>query len=352
MANIGDYVFYRLIYDYLVDKINKFGMDLMGRMMSWAAFFALILVTIYIIVQGYRVMTGRAREPMMELVINLGRIVVIVSAATAMAIGSTNINTFLTTDLDKNIHYLFTGDSGTTTADAIDKNLAYTQLALASIDAVQIVGSDPEMQAEKTRSLFMAGFGSSSPPMAAGAMLLLYQFAMALFIGLGPLFILCLIFDQTKELFRRWLMYGLGTLFSMALLSAVSSMVLELTIRVSVATWGSKLASSFIPGATEGLSSLALQQGGIGLLLTVLIVSVPPMAAMFFQGVLGSALTYSAFTPGGRPGPQGQPAGTWTQIPNHGADTSKVSIPNNSHAFRNTTPSTPQSPEAIPKMDR
>lgn len=69
------------------------------------------------------------------------------------------------------------------------------------------------------------------------------------------------------------------------------------------------------PG-TEGLSSTAIQQGGIGLLLSLLIVSVPPMAAMFFQGTLGSALTYSVFrNSGGRPGPQGQPAGMVMNAP-------------------------------------
>jgi len=148
--------------------------------------------------------------------------------------------------------------------------------------------------------------------MAAGAMLLLYQFAIALFIGLGPLFILCLIFDQTKDLFRRWLMYGIGTIFSMALLSVVASMVLDLTISVNEAIWGAKIANKLLGTDTEGLSTLALQQGGIGLLLTTLIISVPPMAAMFFQGTLGNFMHFSAFAgAGSAPGPQGQPPGSW-----------------------------------------
>jgi type IV secretion system protein VirB6 len=60
-----------------------------------------------------------------------------------------------------------------------------------------------------------------------------------------------------------------------------------------------------------------MQQGGIGLLLTVLIVSVPPMAAMFFQGTLGNFLTYSAFATqrGNAPGPQGQPPGSYGYQP-------------------------------------
>jgi type IV secretion system protein VirB6 len=45
--------------------------------------------------------------------------------------------------------------------------------------------------------------------------------------------------------------------------------------------------------ASDGVSSMAMQQGGIGLILTTLIIGAPPMAAMFFQGTLGSFSTYS-----------------------------------------------------------
>ena len=145
------------------------------------------------------------------------------------------------------------------------------------------------------------------------ATLLVFKFAMALFIGLGPLFILCLIFEQTKSLFQRWLLYGIGTLFSIAVLYVVTSIVLKLTINVAAALWSASIVNHILDTGSEGFSSQALQQGGIGLLLTVLIVSVPPMAAMFFQGTLGNFLTYSAFGMGAtnRLGPQGQPPGSY-----------------------------------------
>jgi type IV secretion system protein VirB6 len=38
-----------------------------------------------------------------------------------------------------------------------------------------------------------------------------------------------------------------------------------------------------------------LQQGGVGLLLSTLIVMAPPMAAAFFQGTLGQFASYSSF---------------------------------------------------------
>jgi type IV secretion system protein VirB6 len=215
----------------------------------------------------------------------------------------------MTDNLDKEIHQLFTGDTDSA-ADAIDENLAYTQLALAAVDVVRVSPTDPESLDKKNKALFMAGFGAASPAMAAGAMLLLFKFTMAFLVGVGPIFILALMFDQTKELFKKWLFYVIGTLFSMSMLSVVSAMVLKLSTKVAIALWASKV----IMGTdTEGLSSQALQQGGIGMLLTVLIITMPTVAAALWQGNMGSFMHFSAFSGGGAssPGPQGQPPGSY-----------------------------------------
>jgi type IV secretion system protein VirB6 len=142
-------------------------------------------------------------------------------------------------------------------------------------------------------------------------MLLLNKIAMALFVGLGPLFILCLLFDQTKPLFGRWLYYGLGTMFSLAVLSVMVSLALDMVLAVAAAFW----TTTVLPIKQEGMLSLSMQQGGMGLILTMLIISAPPMAAMFFQGTLGSFAPGSAFDRGPpQRGPYAQPAfpqGSW-----------------------------------------
>jgi type IV secretion system protein VirB6 len=62
------------------------------------------------------------------------------------------------------------------------------------------------------------------------------------------------------------------------------------------------------------MTSQAMQQGGMGLILTTLILTAPPMAAMFFQGTLGGFAPYSQIggSAAGQPGPQGQPPGSYT----------------------------------------
>ncbi|MEI2429442.1 type IV secretion system protein [Lysobacter yananisis] len=277
-----------------ISKIDKLGLGLLKRTMAWASQIALVATTLWIMLAGYRIVTGQSREPMMALVANATRMAFIVGLATTMSFGGASLHRFFTQDLDREVHELFTDDSRSS-ADAIDKNLAYMQVAISAIDAVQIPEDNQELREKKSRALLFAGVGTASPPMVAGAMLLLYKFTLALFIGLGPLFILCLMFDQTKDLFRKWLMYGIGTLFSMAMLSVVVSMALELMAKVAVALWVAKAVG--IPGTdAEGLGMQAMQQGGIGLLMTTMIVTVPPAAAMFFQGTLGSFSYSSAFT--------------------------------------------------------
>lgn len=119
----------------------------------------------------------------------------------------------------------------------------------------------------------VAIFGIASPPMAAGAMMLMFNIAIALFIGLRPLFITCLLFNATKALFQKWLMYGIGTLFAMAMLSFISGIVLKVTISVAEGLWGASALNGLLGTNSVGITTQSLEQGGLGLLMTVLIIS-------------------------------------------------------------------------------
>jgi len=308
-----DFTYFALIYSWLTDKIDTFGSNLVGRSMQFATSIALALVTLWILIQGFRILTGRSRDSMMGMVSDMGRVAVIVAVATVMAIGSVDLQQFFGEGLGRNINALVTGVDESPSTN-IDRNLAYTQLAMGAIEAVPVPSSDLAGSNAQSRASLIAMLGVAGPPMTAGAMLLLYKVSLALFIGLGPLFILCLIFDQTKPMFHRWLMYGLGTLFSLAVLNFMVSIVLDLTLRVAAAMWASTVINSITGADAEGFTNQALQQGGIGLLMTALLVSTPPMAAAFFGGTLGQFQSYAQVGGGGaanRPGPHGQPAGSW-----------------------------------------
>jgi type IV secretion system protein VirB6 len=315
IQSIGDFVFFRLILSYLEDRINKFGIELLTHMMTWVGGIALVLMTLWVLIQGYRIVTGQSRDSMMALVTNMARAALIVSVATSMAIFGTSIQEFLTKDVKGVISAVVTGKDDPPEKQ-IDQALGWMQVALSSVDAIKVVG-DPSISSEKTQAQLFIGMGTGGPAVVAGSMLLLYQIAMALFVGFGPLFILCLLFEQTKPLFQKWLLYGIGTMFSMAVLAAMVSIALDMVIRVSVAFWARAAFDQILApgGSSDGLTSQAMQQGGMGLILTTLILTAPPMAAFFFQGTLGNFMAYSQI--GGspipaQPGGQGQPPGSYT----------------------------------------
>ncbi len=75
----------------------------------------------------------------------------------------------------------------------------------------------------------------------------------------------------------------------MAVLAAMVSIALDMVIRVSASFWMTALVNKFplIGSSCDCMTSQALQQGGMGLILTTLMLSAPPMAAMFLPGHLG-----------------------------------------------------------------
>lgn len=312
-AGVGDFLFFKLIASFLDHKITSLTGGMMYRAMTWASLVGVSLLTIQIMIVGYQIVTGTYRNSLSSLVTDMSKKAVIITVAGSMAIFGTNLQGFFTVDVDKAINKLV-NDSERSTADAIDENLAYTQVAFTAIDAVQIVGDNAELRAQKERALLFAGFGTSSPAMTAGAMLIFFKFIIGFFIGLGPVFILMLLFKSTQSMFQRWLQYGIATLFAMAGLNAVTSIVLDLSVRVAAAFWGAKAINGLLGSDAEGLSMQAMQQGGIGLLLSVAIVSVPSALAAFFGGLAGNFMSSSQFQGAGngsRQGPQGQAPGTY-----------------------------------------
>ncbi|MEA9749409.1 type IV secretion system protein [Xanthomonas campestris pv. raphani] len=271
------------------DEIAIFQWELLQRTTAWVGMVALTVLTIWIFIQGYRLATGQSREAAMGLVVTALRAALIIGVATSIAKGSPQLYWTLTDGISSAITKTVTGDSDSP-YEAIDKNLMLMQVALTGLDQIK-TGGDEESEDSKNRARWFTGIGMAGPGVVAGSMLLLNKLAMALVVGFGPLFILCLLFQATKSLFSKWLLYGLGTMFSLSVLTFTVSLATKVVGAVGVA-FLAKWALNGFPG--EGISSMALQQGGLGLVLTTLIITAPPMAAAFFQGTLGQFTAYSA----------------------------------------------------------
>ncbi len=295
------YFFYE-IKEFINARVDRFAIGLLGRMMSIVSGAALAIMTMWVFWQGIRIMTGKSQESMMSIVLGSARAAFVLVVATTLAAGGKPVLKVLVDNTSDTIYQAVTGKASGDPYKAIDKSLSYMQLAMISIDALDVSG-DENIESAKSRAQLFTGIGIAGPSLVGGTLLLLNRIAMALFIGFGPIFIMCLLFDQTKHLFSKWLLYGIGTMFSLAILSVMVSIALDVVTAVAIAFW----VGGFIGGNSEGISSMALQQGGLGLIMTMLMVTVPPMAASFFQGTLGTFTQYSAFGGGSAP-PQAQQA--------------------------------------------
>ncbi len=311
---VAQAAFFKLIFGFLDNEIDTFRDNLLGQALSLVSGLALVLLTIWILIQGYRIATGQSRDSLMALVTNSLRSILIIVVAAGVAFGSSDLYHLFTTDMPQEITRIVTSEGGAP-EDMIDKSLDKMQLAMIGIDALSTVG-DQGLKDDKDRALLFTGVGVAGPSVVGGAMLLLYKIALALFVGLGPMFILSLLFEQTKPLFGRWLYYGIGTMFSLAVLSFMVAVAMKMVLAVAGAFAAQYVAAMALHSAPIGISSMSLQQGGLGLILTVLMIMTPPMAASFFQGTLGQFTAYSAFGGIGRgTDAGGRPAGSPGYMP-------------------------------------
>ncbi|MCF6014360.1 type IV secretion system protein, partial [Xanthomonas perforans] len=157
LNSLGNYAFFSLINDFLRDEIDIFQWTLLQRTTAWVGMVALTLLTLWILIQGYRIVTGQSREAAMGLVVTALRAALIIAVATSMAQGSSRLYWTLTDGVSQAITKVVTGDSKSP-YDAIDKNLGLMQIAMMSIDQIQTAGNE-QRNDEKTRARWFTGVG-------------------------------------------------------------------------------------------------------------------------------------------------------------------------------------------------
>lgn len=296
LDSVTKFVFFQTINNFLRNEIDIMQWKLLSSSATIIGFVAVTVLTVWIMFQGFRIVTGQSRQPMMVLVGDSLKATLVVFIATTAAYSSSSVYWTLSDGMSTVIAQYVTGEKGSP-FQHIDNNLAGMEVAMGTIDAID-TGGDQAAQDAKDRDRWFTGIGIAGPSVIAGSMLLLNKIALALFVGFGPIFIMCLLFEPTKQLFNKWLLYGIGTVFSLAVLSVMVTIAMKMMAAVTAAFAAKYLLS--MPsmggiGSTDGINSMALQQGGLGLLLTTMIISAPPMAAAFFQGTLGQFNSYSPF---------------------------------------------------------
>ena len=262
------------------------------------------LLTVWVMIQGFLIVTGRSQEGIKGFVFNLGKTYFIVAMALGVAAdGKFGVRT-LTDTLSDGISQIMTGNSDVgskcLTQDAqviigckIDMNLTATQSMMGMLDGIDTADSD-YLENKISEARWFAGIGTAGPAIVAGTMLIMFRIAIALFIGFAPIFILCLLFKKTAPLFQKWLYYGLATIFSSVMLGVMADIAMDLVSNIAITDAVTRIASILGGGDLSGIMQTVTQQLGLGLVLSTLLIVVPPMAGAWFSGMMASYTGYNA----------------------------------------------------------
>jgi type IV secretion system protein VirB6 len=243
------------------------------------------IVTIWVLWQGFMVISGSSREPFAALLVKTGKLVFIL-ALINLTLTRTNEITATVLSIQDLITQAVVGTNGASVRTMIDINLAIAQTINQMIGSL-VGGGQAGVQANQLTNT--AGLlGQSGPAMVTATLVMLAEISIAFALMLTPLFLLFLFFQTTSSLFWSWAKFLLGVFFSLAALALVSGVVLSIT-----ATYGSAVALAIFLNAGEtgniDISGSSMRLAALGALMSVLVMSVPPMIMQFFNAGVGFA---------------------------------------------------------------
>ena len=299
-----DLLLYSSIRDYIYARITFFTEQVLSQNLTLALTVIIGLLTVWVMIQGFLIVTGRSQEGLKGFVFNLGKTYFIVAMALGVAAGGKFGVRTLTDTLSDGISQIMTGNSDVgskcLTQDAqviigckIDMNLTATQSMMGMLDGIDTADSD-YLENKISEARWFAGIGTAGPAIVAGTMLIMFRIAIALFIGFAPIFILCLLFKKTAPLFQKWLYYGLATIFSSVMLGVMADIAMDLVSNIAITDAVTRIASILGGGDLSGIMQTVTQQLGLGLVLSALLITVPPMAGAWFSGMMASYTGYNA----------------------------------------------------------
>lgn len=254
------------------------------------------LMTIWVAFQGFQIISGANKNPIVPLFLQTGKMVLILSLVSLIAAKSPVIVDTVA-DFKELVSQSVADGADITTL--IDLNLGISALLNSITEAMKGVdpGKDPNMITTTVGLL-----GQSGPAMLTGVLLMLAELSITFAIMLSPLFIFFLLFQQTSALFWSWAKFTLGALFSLATLTLIGSLALKAT-----AVYGGMVVAAYYTNSGGGLGGLintatggpfdisgsSMRLAALGTLMSAIIIAIPPTIMQFFSS--GASFAAGAF---------------------------------------------------------
>jgi type IV secretion system protein VirB6 len=271
-----------LIDDMLIGVYREQVAEQLGKALMYLA---TAIVTAWVMIQGFMIISGSNKTPIVSLAFQTIKMVAILTVVSILAGNSPWIAEMVlavqglitTAIVDRNTSNIY---------QIVDMNLAVSQIFNAVIEG--LVGGQ-QSGADGNRLTTMAGvIGQSGPAVLVSIMAIMAEISITLAIMLAPLFIFFLLFKQTAGMFTTWAKFLLGTMVSFALLTLLSSILLDMMMRYGAAVIAAFYANGALAAAGVGfisfdISGSAMQLAALGSLSTALLIMIPPLIMQFFN---------------------------------------------------------------------
>lgn len=281
--------FYSTLFEKLDANLNAYVGETSSTIMSAISPVATTLACIYICLWGWSMMRGMISEPMTDAVTRIVRLSLIVTISTVGSYYSNFLADWLWSTPDAVGSLMASGDSTSNLAfldsfweKTYDLGAAY----MAKAKANSTFGV-PDL------TLTLAGTGIWAAGVVCTAyaafLLVLSKMALAILLGIGPIFVLLLIFESTKRFFDAWAGQTLNYIFLTLLVAAAVRLILTL-INAYITAQGEPAD----PSVSEAVPAIALCL--IGFLVLIQLPSIASAlgggVAVSTLGAAGSALSY------------------------------------------------------------
>ncbi len=292
--NIGFFIFIKLYIEKLIIDFGDNGLEAVSYVVMPAVS---TMVLIWLMFEGFRILNGQAREPITALLWRTGKVVAIVAVAGWIMSNPGSIRSWINNNIKDNITQVIAGDDYGSPEAMVDSSLLLMHLLMGVFGNLQSsIGASNE--GSFSTFVMASAAGQGTPAVVAGALLLLNQIAISLCILTAPAFILCLIYEPTKQYFQGWLKFFLSTLFTLAVLSVMVTIALKVVLVYNMSIYTKYMVSNLFSDVGGGVAQTTIMQGGLGLLMSALMIMAPSLAGQLF----GSTLGFSPYSPWGNAG--------------------------------------------------
>ena len=282
---LNDAFFYCSVREYIMDDIIQGPYrELVAQKLAMAlGVMSTVIMTIWVSFQGFQIISGANRNPIVPLFMQTGKMVLILSLVGLVAANSPVIVDWVG-DFKNLISQAVA--NGTDITTLVDLNLGITSLLNSITESMKVVDNGKDPNAITTT---VGLIGQSGPAMLVAVLLMLTELSVTLAIMLAPLFIFFLLFQQTTALFWSWAKFILGALFSMATLTLIGALVLKAT-----AIYGGSVVIAYYGGILSGtglfdISGSSLRLAALGTLMSAIIMAIPHTIMQFFGAGAGFA---------------------------------------------------------------